>query len=114
MNYNQDFAVQSAQIKQDTLNTVVRNPNGNFVRNVKLAALDSFFRFGITETGYAADWQNPKKKNITLNKNDKPEDSLEIPIDIMISLWSAKLKFILKFFGLVFFSLSVIAKSTIF
>src|SRR6266850_2144401 len=82
MNYNQDFAVQSAQIKQDTLNTVIDNPNANFTRNIKLAALDSFFRFGIVETGYAADWQNPKKKDLIANDDSATvEDSLEVPID---------------------------------
>src|SRR6267142_1038777 len=49
---------------------------------IKLAALDSFFRFGIVETGYAADWQNPKKKDFIVNdENDTVEDSLEVPID---------------------------------
>lgn len=61
-----DFAVQSAQIKQDVLNTIVKNKNLKFARHLKLAALDSFFRFGIIEVGYAADWRNPLKEDIQL------------------------------------------------
>jgi hypothetical protein len=59
--WNMDFAVQSAQLKEDVLNTIVQNPNINFVKHIKRAALDSFFRFGIIEVGYASDWRNPNK-----------------------------------------------------
>src|SRR5262245_56332119 len=47
MDWNQNFAVQSAQIKQDTLNTVASNPNITMVDDIRLAALDSFFRFAV-------------------------------------------------------------------
>ncbi len=59
--YNMDFAVQSASLKEDVINTIVQNPNTNFTKHVKRAALDSFFRFGIIEVGYANDWRNPQK-----------------------------------------------------
>src|SRR5258707_1141754 len=61
--WDQDFAVQSANLKQDVLNTIVANPNTNFTTHVKLAALDAFFRFGLMEVGYAADWRNPQKES---------------------------------------------------
>jgi len=59
--WNQDFAVQSAQLKENVLNTIVGNPNINFTKHIKRAAMDSFFRFGMIEVGYANDWRNPQK-----------------------------------------------------
>lgn len=59
--WNPDLAAQSANLKQDVLNTVIQNPNANFAKIAKRAARDSFFRFGLIEIGYAADWRNPQK-----------------------------------------------------
>jgi hypothetical protein len=61
-NYNYLEAIDSALLKQDTLNTVIQNPNAHFADVAELAALEMFFRFGIVEVGYAADWRNPAKK----------------------------------------------------
>ena len=63
LNWNEDFAVQSAEIKQDVLNVIVGNPSTNFTKHIKLAAMDSFFRFGLVEVGYAADFRNPQKQD---------------------------------------------------
>lgn len=71
--WNLDFAVQSAQLKEDILNTIVQNPNLNFAKHVKRAALDSFFRFGIIEVGYANDWRNPQKLDPLLKSWEDPE-----------------------------------------
>lgn len=68
-----DTAVQSAQLKQDILNTIVKNKNLKFARHTKLAALDSFFRFGMIEVGYAADWRNPLKEDPQLNNWEDPD-----------------------------------------
>jgi len=85
-----DTAVQSAQIKQDTLNTVAKNRNVKFARHLKYCALDSFFWFGLMEVGYAADWRNPIKEDPYLNSwddEDTPEDkvrvkeNLEVPVN---------------------------------
>jgi hypothetical protein len=73
--WNLDDAVRSAQIKEDTLNTIIRNPHMKFVRHVKLAALESFFRFGLLEVGYAADWRNPQKIDPLLKSWEDPEVS---------------------------------------
>lgn len=70
--WDMDSAVQSAELKQDTLNTIIQNPNCNFTHNVKLAALESFFRFGLIEVGYAADWRNPLKQDPLLSNYDDP------------------------------------------
>lgn len=72
MDWNQDFAVRSAQLKQDTLNTKVSDPNLEFVEDVKLAALDSFFRFAVIEVGYAADWKNPNKPHLEMESHTDP------------------------------------------
>lgn len=71
--WNLDFAVQSAQLKEDVLNTIVQNPSTNFTKHVKRAALDSFFRFGIIEVGYANDWRNPQKVEPKLKSWDEPD-----------------------------------------
>lgn len=71
-----DFAVRSAQLKQDVLNTIVKNPNTFFTDYLKQVHLDSMFRFGILEVGYAADWRNPQKDEPELKswtKEDVPE-----------------------------------------
>jgi len=65
-----DFAVRSAELKQDTLNTIIQNPKCNFTQQLKLAALDSFFRFGMVEVGYAADWRNPLKEEPLLSNHE--------------------------------------------
>jgi hypothetical protein len=68
--WNLDFAVKTANLKQDTLNTIINNMNVNFARHMKLAALDSFFRFGLIEVGYATDWRNPQKTEDELKSWD--------------------------------------------
>lgn len=75
--WNIDFAVQSAQLKENVLNTIVCNPNTNFTKHTKLAALDSFFRFGIIEIGYANDWRNPQKTDPKLKSWDDPDTTVE-------------------------------------
>lgn len=57
--WNLEQAIQSATLKEDTLNTLIQNPNLDFVQTMKDIALDSFLRFAVVEVGYAADWQNP-------------------------------------------------------
>lgn len=76
-NWNEELAVQSAQLKEDVLNTIVRNPNTQFTTNVKLATLDSFFRFGLIEVGYANDWRNPQKDSPEL----KSWENVDVPME---------------------------------
>lgn len=58
--YSQEVAIQSAQVKEDTLNTIIDDDKEAFIDTCHLAFLDSKFRFGIVEIGYAADWlRNP-------------------------------------------------------
>lgn len=59
-----DSAIRSANIKQDALNTIVRNKNVKFPENMSRALRDSFSYFGLMEVGYAKDWRNPQKEPI--------------------------------------------------
>ena len=86
--WDQDSAYGLAEIKGDALNTIVSNEDVHFVENIKLAALDAFFYFGIMEVGYSADWQNPskiaplsdeEKEQVIDNKNKNEE--FEVPIN---------------------------------
>lgn len=61
---NSDFdlenAALSAQLKEDVVNTFVRDERGHFREEIELAYKDSKFRFGMMEVGYSADWkENP-------------------------------------------------------
>jgi len=73
MDWNQDMAVQSAQIKQDTLNTVASDPRLELVEDIRLAAIDSFFRFGVVEVGYSTGWENPNKPKMELASHEDPQ-----------------------------------------
>lgn len=73
--WNQELAQQSAQIKQDVLNTLIKSGRLKFKANVKRAILDSFFRFGILEVGYAADWRNPAKLRPLFSNRDEEMSS---------------------------------------
>ena len=87
--WDMDFAVQSAELKQDVLNTIVGNPNTFFVDNLKLATLDSFFRFAILEYGWAADWRNPQKEDLELkswNDADVTEEKDRVVNDSQIPI----------------------------
>lgn len=90
MQWDMDFAVRSATIKQDALNAIIRNKNMNFAKHCKRAARDSFFRFGMIEVGYAADWRNPQKEDPLLKswndddineKKDRVLDDNEVPLN---------------------------------
>lgn len=85
-----DFAVRSAQLKQDVLNTIVKNPNTFFVDNLKLSLLDSYTRFGVVEVGYASDWRNPQKDEPLMkswqedeisDKKDRIIEDNEVPVN---------------------------------
>lgn len=77
--YDIETAINSAQLKQDTLNSLVDNPKIHFSDEIEEAYKDSFFRFGIIEVGYAADWiYNPSSMRPLLKsateKNPSKQD----------------------------------------
>jgi hypothetical protein len=51
-----DAAIESTQLKEDTLNTVMQDNKIHFAEEMELAYKESFFRFGVVEVGYSADW----------------------------------------------------------
>jgi hypothetical protein len=57
-NYDWDLeaALNSAQLKEDVLNSIISNAKGHFIEEIEQIYKDSFFRFGIAEVGYSADW----------------------------------------------------------
>jgi len=68
--FDPETAMNSAQLKEDTLNTVTQDIHGHFAEEMEMAYKDSFSRFGIIEVGYSADWiLNPNAPKPLLNKN---------------------------------------------
>lgn len=60
----------SAQLKEDLLNQICGDNKLNFTEELEQAYKDSFFRFGIIETGYSADWVlNPNAPRPLLGKD---------------------------------------------
>lgn len=95
LEYNIDDAATSGQLKEDFLNTVTSNPNMDFVEHIKLAALDSFFYFGVIESGVAKDFRNPQfefpeLKSHTDDEIDKgeKEDKVEKQEILPINDWA--------------------------
>jgi len=73
-------AADSAQLKEQTLNQLIQNDDTNFIDEVELAYKDSFFRFGMIEVGYGAEWiLNPNaKKPLLSNDRDARSNRKEI------------------------------------
>lgn len=65
--WDPDMAAKSRELKENVLNAIVCNDETFFTDNLELALQDSFFRFGLIEYGYAADFRNPQLENIELN-----------------------------------------------
>ena len=70
---NPEFAIASAILKQDFLNDQIAraNKDNGFNEQAKLTAMDAFFRYGVMEIGYAADWRNPAKKPLLTSTQDR-------------------------------------------
>lgn len=89
--FDLESAIESTQLKQDTLNTLVQNDKAHFAEEMEMAYKDSFTRFGMIEVGYSADWiLNPNAGKPLLNKNTdrylggKPtvkEEPEELPVN---------------------------------
>lgn len=68
--FDLDTAVLSAQLKQDVLNTIIQNTNSYYQECIKASYKDHFFRFGVYEVGYSADWiLNPNAPRALLDKD---------------------------------------------
>jgi len=67
-------ATSRARLKEDALNYFVQSSIHNFAQEIELAILDAWFRFGVIEIGYSADWiQNPNSGKPILKSDRTPE-----------------------------------------
>lgn len=69
--YEPDTAMKKAQLRTDTLNTFVQDKKADFASEAELCVLDAFFRFGIAEVGYSADWVDNPNADMPILKSDK-------------------------------------------
>lgn len=70
MQFDIEEAINSATLKQDVLNTLIANDEHEFASEVEDAYRDSYFRFGVLEVGYSADWIiNPNAQKPLLQGN---------------------------------------------
>lgn len=68
--YDLESAASAANIKQDVLNTLIQADSVHFTDEATAAYRDAYFRFGIIEVGYAADWiLNPNAQKPLLGKD---------------------------------------------
>jgi len=51
-----ESAGSAATLKQDVLNSIIMDNKQHFRQEMEMAYKDSYFRFGMVEVGYAADW----------------------------------------------------------
>ena len=72
-----------ARLREDTLNTLVQDPNTGFSHSIQLSLHESFFGYGVIETGYDAEFvDNPRASAPELADESKkserdPLDQLE-------------------------------------
>lgn len=65
-------SIKKCTLREDTLNTIVTDEDIDFGGEIELAILDSFFRFGIIEIGYSANWiDNPNADKPILRSDSK-------------------------------------------
>lgn len=68
--YDLEAAADSAQLKEDVLNTIIQDNRLHFAEEMEMAYKDSFTRFGMVEVGYSADWiMNPNAPKPLTNKD---------------------------------------------
>lgn len=73
MAYDIENAIKKALLREDLLNTIVADTDIAVAEEVELAILDAFFRFGIIEVGYSANWVvNPNADKPILRSDNEP------------------------------------------
>lgn len=88
--YNLELAGLSANLKQDVVNTIISDPNQNYVSEIRQAYKQSYFRFGIIEIGYAADWiMNPNAPKTPLD-SDKDVNNISASHPKQLKKWEPK------------------------
>lgn len=51
-----ESAAEASSLKQDVLNSIIMDNKQHFRQEMEMGYKDSYFRFGMMEVGYAADW----------------------------------------------------------
>ncbi len=67
-----------ADLIQDTINTIIRQPRTRFKPETMMSLKEAHWSFGVIEVGYEADWgENPYAQKPILIENDDTEQDLE-------------------------------------
>jgi len=73
VDFNYETAIRRCQLREDTLNTIVSDPENDFETEFEMFLTDAFFRFGIMEVDYSANWiENPKAGQPILKSDSEP------------------------------------------
>lgn len=80
--FDEATAYDKALLKQDTINSFVQDKRLKYADEAEAGILDAWFRFGMTEVGYSADWMdNPNAGKPILKSDNEPyvdEESGEV------------------------------------
>jgi len=79
--WNLDLAAKSAQNKEDLLNALIMRAGTKYPREIKRCFVDSMFGFGIFETGYSADLQNPNSPAAIMTDAEESPGGPDNPFD---------------------------------
>lgn len=64
---------ERAQLREDVINTIISDQDQDFVDEFELFVVDAFFRFGVMEIGYSANWlENPNAGRPILKSDNDP------------------------------------------
>lgn len=84
VDFDYEAAVQRCQLLEDTLNTVISDRENDFEAEFEMYLCDAFFRFGIIETGYSANWiENPKAGKPILRSDTEPYVDPDDPKNVL-------------------------------
>lgn len=69
-------AVEQAKLCEDTTQTFIDDPDVGFATETGLGLHEAFFRFGVAEVGYSADWVDNPNAGKPVMRDDDGEDPL--------------------------------------
>jgi len=73
-------SAQRARNREDALNTVISDPENEFNEEIEQFIVDAFFRFGVMEVGYSANWvENPNAGKPILKSDNDPYADADAP-----------------------------------
>ena len=68
--YDYEMAIKRALLREDLLNTLASDYIQDLPSQVELCILDSFFRFGVCEIGFSADWIDNPHADMPILRSD--------------------------------------------